>query len=104
MANKTYQLGGVDVPYIGEYLSGTALHPAGATVYGTAPTGCGAAILRADGAIYYAINGTAAGTNSPGHIPANMVEIIPNVNNLTTISFSGAAGVTVYIQWYSNFL
>lgn len=102
--SKTYQIGGVEVAYMGEYLSGTALHPNGGTVIGTAPTGCGAALIRADGAAYYAVNGTAAGTNSPGHIPANMAEVIPNITNLTTISFSGAAGVTVYIQWYSNFL
>ena len=101
MAN-TYQLGGVEVPYLGVYLSGTAIHPAGGTVIGTAPAGCQAVYMRADGAAYYAINGTAAGTASPGHIPANMSEIIPNISNLTTISFNAAAGVTVYVQYYSN--
>ena len=99
---KYYQLGGVDVPYLSSYISGTALHPGTGTSIGTAPTGCQAAFITADGAAYYAVNGTAAGTNSSGYIPSGGVRMVPNIDNFSTISFTASAGVTVYIQYYGN--
>jgi len=83
------------------HLGGTAVHPEGGTTSITVPLNTHSIYMKADGAAYYSVNGTAAGTASMGHIPANTADMVFTSENLTTISFSAAAGVTVYVQYYS---
>lgn len=98
---KTYQLGGVNVPYAASHLGGTAAHPEGGTTTLTLPAGVATVYMKADGAAYYSVNGTAAGTASMGYIPSGGSDLIFPCDNLTSLTVNAAAGVTVYIQYYS---
>lgn len=99
---KVYQLGGMDVPYLASHNGGTAVHPEGGTVtISSLPSNTRAIYMKADGAAYYAVNGTAAGTASHGYIPLGGTDYVFPSDNLTSISFSAAAGVTVYVQYYT---
>lgn len=101
---KVYQLGGMNVPYLASHMGGTAVHPAGGTV--TIPTAdipadTRSIYMKADGVAYYQVNGTAAGTNSHGYIPSGGSDYVFPSDNITSISFNAAAGVTVYVQYYT---
>lgn len=101
---KYTQVGGMNIPYAGSHNGGTAVHPAGGTVTIPAadiPDNTSAAYLIADGAAYYSVNGTAAGTNSHGYLPQNIAQAVFNIDNFDSISFNAAAGVTIYVQYYS---
>ena len=84
-----------------KHLGGTAVHPAGGTTAITVPLNTRAIYMKADGAAYYSVNGTAAGTASMGYIASDGVDMVFTSENLTSISFNAAAGVTIYVQYYS---
>jgi len=83
------------------HLGGTAAHPEGGTTTITVPVNTRSIYMKADGAAYYAVNGTAAGTDSPGYIASGGTDMVFTSENIATLSVEAAAGVTVYIQYYS---
>ena len=83
------------------HLGGTAVHPAGGTTSITPPVNTRSIYMKADGAAYYAVNGTAAGTASMGYIASGGSDMVFTSENLTSITFDAAAGVTIYVQYYS---
>ena len=80
---------------------GTAAHPAGGTTAITVPLNTRSIYMKADGDAYYAVNGTAAGTDSMGYIPSGGTDMVFTAENISTLSINAAAGVTVYIQYYT---
>jgi len=81
---------------------GTAVHPAGGTTSITVPINTRSIYMKAGGgAAYYSVGGTAAGTDSMGYIPQDGVDMVFTSENLSTISINAAAGVTVYVQYYT---
>jgi hypothetical protein len=96
------QIGGELIAYKASHMGGTAVHPAGGTVtISSFPEGVCSIYMKSDGVAYYEVNGTANGTNSHGYIPAGGVDYVFPSDNLSSISFNGAAGVTIYLQYYT---
>ena len=84
------------------HLGGTAVHPEGTAVAITLPLNTHSIYMKADGDAYYNVGtAVAAGTTTMGYIPADTADMVFTAENLATISFSAAAGVTVYVQYYS---
>jgi len=80
---------------------GTAAHPAGGTTSITVPINTRSIYMTADGTAYYSVNGTANGTNSMGYITLGGSGYVYTAENISTLSINAAAGVTVYIQYYT---
>lgn len=99
---KYAEIGGLRVPFIASHNGGTAVHPnGGTTTISSLPSETRAIYMSADGAAYYEVNGTAAGTASSGYIASGGNSVVLTCDNLSSISFSSAAGVTVYVQYYT---
>ena len=87
--------------FLQQHLGGTAAHPEGGTTSITLPANTRFVYMISDGAAYYAVNGTAAGTASMGYLPSGSGQAVFTSTNLSTLSINAAAGVTVYVQYYS---
>ena len=101
--SKYLELSGERIEYVPSHLGGTACVPNGGTVSLTLPDGTRAIYFRAEGgAGYYAVNGTASGTASPGYIPSGGNEMVFCCDNIASVSVNAAASVTIHTQFYSG--
>jgi hypothetical protein len=101
MPGNSYQIAGENVPLIQNHMGGTCVIPAGGTVSLTLPDGVVSLhIIPEGGAVYYAVNATAAGTVTMGYVPADTNGLIFEAVNITSVSVFAAAGVQVHTQYY----
>lgn len=68
----------------------------------TLPDDTDTVVISAEtGACYYAVNGGIAGTNSPGYIPADGMQTVGPISNLTGVRVHSPTG-TIHVQYYTE--
>lgn len=107
---KIVQLGGEAVSMVestdllAAYVSGTAAACGTASTEITVPTGASSAMIHAAGAaVYWQINGSDAGTASPGYVAADQTGVLPPMSNFGTLHVAGAGTAAVaHIEFYND--
>ena len=102
--SRLVQIGGEMVPFRASYLGGTAVVCGTASTQVTVPAGTHMALIAArGGAIYYAVNGSSAGTTSPGYVPSDTLQPIFPVDNLASLHVAGdGAACVAHVQFYAD--
>ena len=100
---KTYQLGGMEIPYAYSHLGGTTVAPNGTAILLTPPTGAAMAYIAAEAtAAYYNVGTVTASVSAHGYVPASSTGLVLACDNFTNLSVFTGAGGTVHIQYYSG--
>ncbi len=101
---RHYQIGGEMVPFASNYVSGTVIACGTVSTQVTVPEDANNFIIHArGGAIYYTVNGSSAGTASPGYAPQDGLGFIYPIDNLNTLHVNGDAAESVaHIMIYNE--
>lgn len=100
---KTFQLGGMEVPYAYTHLGGTTVAPNGTAILLTPPTGAAMVYIAAEAtAAYYNVGTTTASVSANGYVPVNTKDMVFPIDNLTNLSVFTPSGGTIHIQYYTG--
>jgi hypothetical protein len=102
--SKQYQIGGEMVPYQSTHKGGTAAACGTASTQITIPAGANSALIHAEGAaIYWKVNGTSAGSTSPGYVAADQTGFVLTCDNLSRLDVAGASAAAVaHVEFYQD--
>jgi len=90
-------------PLLSSYISGTTAACGTTPTSITVPPGATSALIHAEGAaVYWDVNGTAAGTASPGYVAADMVGLVPAIDNFSKLAVVGVSGSIAHIEFYAD--
>jgi len=100
---KQVQIGGENIPYTSTHKGGTVIVSGGTVIVVTPPSGTNQLFIRPEGAAcYYEVNSGTASAASYGYVPKDVLDIVPAIDNMGSVSFYQASG-TVHVQYYQSY-